>query len=122
VSSRRRAQLEPVGTSRLTTGKRMALGARLARRSKRRTRGLSAVALIVAGAMELIPLTSALQRGAVGPVFGLAWPEVETGLANSAMTTVGRVAGTLLLAVPAAYVLGQCRFPAEGPVGQERVC
>jgi len=81
--------------------------------SKRRTRRLTAVALIVAAAIELIPLTSALRPGALGPVFGLIWPEVETGLANSVVMTVGTVAGTLLLAVPAAYVLAQCRFPGR---------
>ncbi len=81
--------------------------------SKRRTRRLAATALFVAGVIELIPLTSAFQHGALGPVFGLAWPEVETGLVNSAVMTVGTVAGTLLLAVPAAYVLAQCRFPGR---------
>jgi ABC-type glycerol-3-phosphate transport system permease component len=78
--------------------------------SKRRARRLAAVALIVAGAIELVPLTSGLRQGALGPVFGLAWPEVETGLVNSAIMTVGTVVGTLVLAVPAAYVLAQCRF------------
>lgn len=78
--------------------------------SKRRARRLAAVALIVAGAIELVPLTSGLRHGALGPVFGLAWPEVETGLVNSAIMTVGTVVGTLVLAVPAAYVLAQCRF------------
>ena len=81
--------------------------------SKRRTRRLAAVALFIAAATELIPLTSALQRGALGPVFRLPWPEVGTGLANSAIMTVGTVAGTLLLAVPAAYVLAQWRFPGR---------
>ncbi|HTT89591.1 MAG TPA: ABC transporter permease subunit [Acidimicrobiales bacterium] len=81
--------------------------------SKRRTRRLAALALFVAAVIELIPLTSALQGGALGPVFGVAWPEVETGLVNSAIMTVGTVAGTLLLAVPAAYVLAQCRFPGR---------
>ena len=78
--------------------------------SKRRTRRLAAVALFVAAAIELIPLAGAPPRGALGPVFRLAWPEVETGLANSVIMTVGTVAGTLLLAVPAAYVLAQGRF------------
>ena len=81
--------------------------------SKRRTRRLAAVALFVAAVIELIPLTGALPRGALGPVFRLAWPEVETGLANSAIMTVGTVAGTLLLAVPAAYVLAERRLPGR---------
>jgi ABC-type glycerol-3-phosphate transport system permease component len=104
VPERPQRQLGPAGAAAFATW----LGS-----SKRRTRRLTAAALIVAGAIELIPLTSALQRGVLGPVFGLAWPEVETGLANSLVMTVGTVAGTLLLAVPAAYVLAQCRFPGR---------
>ena len=80
--------------------------------SKRRTRRLAAVALLVAAAVEFMPLTSPLPH-ALGPVFRLAWPEVVTGLLNSAIMTVGTVAGTLLLAVPAAYVLAQGRFPGR---------
>ena len=63
--------------------------------------------------IELIPLTGAIPRGALGSFFRFAWPEVETGLANGAVMTVGTIAGTLLLAVPAAYVLAQGRFPGR---------
>jgi multiple sugar transport system permease protein len=78
--------------------------------SQRRTRRLAGVAFVAAGAIELSPLTSVLPQGALGPVFRLAWPEVETGLANSAIMTGGTVAGTLLLAIPAAHVVAQYRF------------
>ena len=78
--------------------------------SQRRTRRLAAFALAAAAVVELVPLAGALPRGALGTVFRLAWPEVETGLANSGVMTVGTVAGTLLLALPAAYVLAQVRF------------
>lgn len=78
--------------------------------SERRTRRLAALALVVAGVVELIPIAGALPAGALGQPFRLPWPEVATGLANSAIMTVGTVAGTLLLAIPAAYVLAQCRF------------
>ena len=81
--------------------------------SKRRTRRIAAVALFVAGVIELVPLAGALPRGALGPVFRLAWPEVVTGLVNSAIMTAGTVAGVLLLAVPAAYALAQGRFPGR---------
>jgi ABC-type glycerol-3-phosphate transport system permease component len=81
--------------------------------SKRRTRRLATTALLAAAVVEFLPLTSAFQRGALGSVFRLSWSEVETGLANSAVMTVGTVAGTLLLAVPGAYVLAQCRFPGR---------
>jgi multiple sugar transport system permease protein len=81
--------------------------------SKRRTRRLGAVVLFVAAAIELIPLAGALPAGALGPALRLAWPEVETGLVNSAIMTLGTVAGTLLLAVPTAYVLAQVRFPGR---------
>ncbi len=81
--------------------------------SKRRTRRLAAIALFAAAVIELIPLTGAIPRGALGSFFRFAWPEVETGLANSAVMTVGTIAGTLLLAVPAAYVLAQGRFPGR---------
>jgi ABC-type glycerol-3-phosphate transport system permease component len=78
--------------------------------SERRTRRLGALGLVVAGAVELIPIAGALPAGALERPFRLPWPEVATGLANSAIMTVGTVAGTLLLAIPAAYVVAQCRF------------
>jgi ABC-type glycerol-3-phosphate transport system permease component len=78
--------------------------------SKRRTRRLAVVAFVVGGALELVPVTGGIPGGALRPVFRLAWRQVASGLANSAVMTAGTVAGTLLLAVPAAYVLARCRF------------
>lgn len=78
--------------------------------SKRRTRRAATAALLMAGVIELLPLAGALPRGALGAVFRFGWSEVGTGLANSAIMTVGTLVGTLVLGVPAAYMLAQGRF------------
>ncbi len=78
--------------------------------SERRTRRLVVTALVVAALLELFPITGGLPGGALIPDFHLAWPQIATGLANSAVMTAGTLIGTLALAVPAAYVLARGRF------------
>lgn len=78
--------------------------------SQRRTRRLTVVALVGGALLVLLPVTGGLPGGALRPEFHLGWPQVKTGLANSAVMTAGTLAGTLVMAVPAAYVLARGRF------------
>lgn len=78
--------------------------------SQRRTRRLVAVALVVAVLLELIPVTGGLPHGAWSAELHLAWREIATGLTNSVVMTAGTLVGTLVLAVPAAYVIARCHF------------
>jgi multiple sugar transport system permease protein len=50
----------------------------------------------------------------LGAAFGVQWDVVRTGLWNSGLVTAGTLALTLLLAVPAAYVLARTRFRLRG--------
>ncbi|MDA8296892.1 MAG: ABC transporter permease subunit [Actinomycetota bacterium] len=78
--------------------------------SEHRTRRLVAVALIAMATLELFPITGGPPGGALRPDFHLAWSQIATGLANSAVMTAGTLVGTLVLAVPAAYLLARVRI------------
>lgn len=51
-----------------------------------------------------------------GAAFGVQWAAVRTGLWNSALVTAGTLVLTLVLAVPAAYLLARTRFRLRGPL------
>jgi ABC-type glycerol-3-phosphate transport system permease component len=46
--------------------------------------------------------------------FSVQWPLIDTGLRNSAIVTVGTLIATLLLAIPAAYLLARKKFRLNG--------
>ena len=46
---------------------------------------------------------------------GTSWPAVGTGLKNTLILSIITVGGTLVLAVPAAYLLAYKKFPSAGP-------
>lgn len=78
--------------------------------SERRTRRLVAFALVAVATLELFPITGGLPAGALRPDFHLAWSQIATGLANSAVMTAGTLVGTLALAIPAALLLARVRI------------
>jgi ABC-type glycerol-3-phosphate transport system permease component len=47
-------------------------------------------------------------------VFDVQWQLIDTGLRNSAIVTVGTLIATLLLAIPAAYLLARKKFRLNG--------
>ena len=80
--------------------------------SKRRTGRANAGVLWFLAAVTLVPLLGGLPGHALQPSAALPWSLVSSGLENSAILTVATLLGTLLLAVPAAYLLarGQSRL------------
>jgi ABC-type glycerol-3-phosphate transport system permease component len=80
--------------------------------SKRRTRRANAGVLWLMAAVTLVPLLGGLPGHALQPTASLPWSLVRSGLENSAIFTVATLLGTLLLALPAAYLLarGQSRL------------
>jgi len=80
--------------------------------SKRRAGRANAGVLWLLAAVTLVPLLGGLPGHALQPTASLPWSLVSSGLANSAILTAATLLGTLLLAMPAAYLLarGQSRL------------
>ncbi|HTT89197.1 MAG TPA: ABC transporter permease subunit, partial [Acidimicrobiales bacterium] len=70
--------------------------------------------VVLLGALALLPLAGSLPNGAEVPDTSLAWRAVEAPLWNSVLITLATLAGTLVLAVPAAYVLARSRSRWRG--------
>jgi ABC-type sugar transport system permease subunit len=70
--------------------------------------------VLVLALLALLPLVGALPSGAEVPDTSLNWRAVETPLWNSVLITLVTVAGTLALAVPAAYFLARVRSRWRG--------
>ncbi|MGD0810784.1 MAG: ABC transporter permease subunit, partial [Acidimicrobiales bacterium] len=79
--------------------------------SKRRAGRANAGVLFLMAAVTLVPLLGGLPGNSLRPTVSLPWSLVSSGLENSAILTVATLLGTLLLALPAAYLLarGQSR-------------
>jgi ABC-type sugar transport system permease subunit len=77
-----------------------------------RWRHRQGAAVLGLGALALLPLAGSLPNGAEVPDTALTWRAVEAPLWNSVLITLATLAGTLVLAVPAAYLLarGRCRW------------
>jgi ABC-type glycerol-3-phosphate transport system permease component len=84
------------------------------RSSAARARRRRAAALVVLAVLVCAPLAGGIPGGSVRPDFSLPWAQVETGIANSALLTVVTVCGTLVLSIPAAYVLSRWRLRWRG--------
>ena len=77
------------------------------RRSVAWGRRANAGVLCLAAGVTLVPLVGGLPGSALRPDLALPWPVVGSGLLNSALLTVATLLGTVLLGVPAAYVLAR---------------
>ena len=71
----------------------------------------ASVGLVVTLAiMAVLPFVGGLPNGAEIPDTSLPWSTIASSLWNSVVVTLATVLGTLLLAVPAAYVLARVKF------------
>ena len=77
------------------------------RRSVQWDRRAKAGVLCLAAVVTLLPLVGGLPGGALHPDLALPWSVVASGLLNSSVLTVATLLGTVLLGVPAAYVLAR---------------
>jgi ABC-type glycerol-3-phosphate transport system permease component len=75
-----------------------------------RARGLFATVLVV---LLLAPFAEVARERIR---YALQWAAIDSGLRNSAIVTGGTLGLTLLLAVPAAYLLARKRFRLNGPL------
>jgi ABC-type sugar transport system permease subunit len=82
--------------------------------STRRSRRANSAVVWLMAAVTLVPLLGGLPGEALRPDLSLPWSLVSSGLENSAVLTIATLLGTLLLALPAAYLLarGQSRLRA----------
>ncbi len=75
--------------------------------STRRSRRANSAVVWLMAAVTLVPLLGGLPGEALRPELPLPWSLVSSGLENSAVLTVATLLGTLLLALPAAYLLAR---------------
>jgi ABC-type sugar transport system permease subunit len=71
-------------------------------------------AVMLLGTLALLPLAGSLPNGAEVPDTALTWRAVGSPLWNSVVITLATLAGTFVLAVPAAYLLARSRSRWRG--------
>jgi len=106
-------QFAPAGSRRQRGAIHQPLPARLRRPFGATMRRWRRVGLALAGVLALVtiaPFVGGLPGGIAFPDYQLPWSAISGALGNSGLVTVATLVGTMLLAIPIAYVLARSRL------------